>query len=73
MSSANILLETSIAKTISTPSLFTVSSCVPIFGFINAITNKNNETLSTINLKIGLNFDRLGLKISRSSGLEKDI
>ena len=36
MSSANILLETSNAKTISTPSLLTVFNFVPILGFTKA-------------------------------------
>jgi len=40
MSSANILLETSRAKTISTPSLLTVFNSVPIFGLTNAIVEK---------------------------------
>ena len=35
---ANILLETSMAKTMSTPSRLTVSSCVPILGFTKPIT-----------------------------------
>ena len=36
MSSASILLETSSAKTISTPSLLTVFSFVPILGLTKA-------------------------------------
>ena len=50
MSSANILLDTSSAKTTSTPSLFTVFSLVPILGLTkarikNEIPIKKNESL----------------------------
>ena len=51
ISSANILLETSIANTMSTPSLLTVSNSVPILGFINPITKKINDIMRIINLK----------------------
>ena len=46
MSSANILFETSTAKTISTPCRFTVSNLVPIFGFTNAIVKNAKARLS---------------------------
>ena len=66
-----MLLDTSIAKTISTPSLLTVSSCVPILGFINPNTNEIIERLKRIILKVGLNLERFGLNSSNNSGLAK--
>ena len=57
ISSANILLETSMAKTISTPSLFTVSNCVPIFGFISPNIRREIEKLISTSFNIGLKRD----------------
>ncbi len=71
MSSANMLLETSIAKTISTPSRFTVSSCVPIFGLTNAKIKQLKAKLITINLRKGLKRERLGLKTAKRDEEEK--
>ena len=65
MSSANILLETSMAKTMSTPSRLTVSNCVPIFGFTKPITKQLKPRLSKTNFKKGLKRERLGLKASK--------
>ena len=56
MSSANILLETSKANTISTPWLRTVSSFVPILGFTKANGTKHaNAKLKTIIFQVDLN------------------
>ena len=55
MSSANILLETSRAKTISTPSLLTVFNSVPIFGLTNAIVEKKINNIKKSSLILGLN------------------
>src|SRR5690625_2319611 len=56
MSSANILFETSKAKTISTPSLLTVSILEPIFGLINAIIRQASASKYKVNFKTGLNL-----------------
>ena len=71
-SSANMLLETSIAKTISTPSLFIVSSFVPIFGFINPITKNPTARQRVINLRDDLKNDKSGLNLFRTTALPKD-
>ena len=64
ISSANILLETSTAKTKSTPSLFTVFSSVPILGLTNAKTNKIIAMDLIKNLRNGFLFEISGLKYS---------
>ena len=61
ISSANILLETSKAKTTSTPSRVTVSIFVPILGFTNAITKLVIANNSIINLNQDLKKDRSGV------------
>jgi hypothetical protein len=63
MSSANILLDTSNAKTISTPSRLTVSNFVPIFGFTIAIEIEARAKHNTQTLRPGLNSDRFGLNL----------
>ncbi len=63
ISSANILLETSNAKTISTPSLLTVSNLVPIFGFTKEITTKAIAIESIINFKTDLKVERSGFNL----------
>ncbi len=62
MSSANILLETSRAKTISTPSLLTVFSSVPTLGLTNAMVEKSKKRIRKNNLIFGLKVDLSGLK-----------
>ena len=62
MSSANILLETSRAKTISTPSLLTVFNSVPIFGLTNAIVEKRINNIKKSSLILGLKLEIFGLK-----------
>ena len=69
-SSASILFETSIAKTISTPSLLIEFNSVPIFGFARPIDNNNIARHSKINFKLSLKFDRFGLIISNNSESE---
>ena len=64
ISSASILLETSTAKTKSTPSLFTVFSSVPILGLTNAKTNKIIAMDLIKNLRNGFLFEISGLKYS---------
>ena len=61
-SSANILFETSIAKTISTPSRFTVSTLVPILGFAKATHSKVITTANSTNFSQVLKLERLGDK-----------
>ena len=61
ISSANILLETSKAKTTSTPSRVTVSIFVPILGFTKAITKLVIANNSIINLNQDLKKDRSGV------------
>ena len=60
-----MLLETSIAKTISTPSLWNVSILVPIFGFIKAIINMESAALTTRIFKTGFDIEIFGLNFSR--------
>ena len=62
ISSANMLFETSMANTISTPSLFTVLSSVPIFGFTNDITSISKAMEIIINLRNGFEFEISGLR-----------
>src|SRR5690606_29970437 len=54
ISSASILLETSMAKTISTPWRLTVSIRVPNFGFTKAIINEKTVAANNIILIKGL-------------------
>ena len=61
-SSASILLETSIAKTISTPSRFTVSILVPILGLAKAMLSSINTTAKTLHFPHSLKRDRSGAK-----------
>src|SRR5690606_22137129 len=61
ISSANILFDTSTAKTISTPSRFTVSNFVPIFGLTSAIVIQANAKQSTKIFSTDLNNERFGL------------
>ena len=61
MSSANILFDTSKAKTISTPCRFTVSNLVPIFGLAKAMINKVNPKHIIIIFKNDLNVDLSGI------------
>ena len=70
MSSANILLETSIAKTTSTPCLLTVCSDVPIFGFTKAMIKQTILSDSTMNFRTDLNTDWSGLKRANNSKSE---
>ena len=63
ISSANILLETSMAKTISTPSLFTVFNSVPIFG----LTKPNTKMEIISKVKDVFIYDL----VDDSSGLKK--
>ena len=64
ISSASILLETSTAKTKSTPSLLTVFNSVPILGLTNAKTNKIIAMDLIKNLRNGFLFEISGLKNS---------
>ena len=64
MSSANILLDTSIAKTTSTPSLFTVSSLVPILGLTSAKLIQAKARQTTANFSQDLKLERSGLNLS---------
>jgi hypothetical protein len=50
-------LETSIAKTISTPSRFTVSKEVPIFGLTKAMIKQEKAKDRVMNFKMDLNKD----------------
>jgi hypothetical protein len=52
------------AKTISTPSLLTVSNCVPILGFTKPRVKNDIPRDNSNNFKAGLNLDRLGLSFS---------
>src|SRR5690606_8517996 len=63
ISSANILLETSMAKTISKPSRLTVSSFVPILGFTSAIAKHAIANDNTMIFKMDLNTDLFGLNL----------
>ena len=64
ISSVSILFETSIANTMSTPSLFTVSNLVPILGLTspNEIEIIPNDII--INFKKPLKLDFSGLSFS---------
>ncbi len=66
-SSANILLDTSKAKTTSTPLLFTVFKAVPIFGFTKPIMSNVSPKLNTIIFKTALNTDFSGLNFFNKS------
>jgi len=61
ISSANILFETSTAKTKSTPSLLTVLSSVPIFGLTSDMVENNIKRIKKSNLIFGLKVEMLGL------------
>ena len=67
ISSESMLFETSIAKTMSTPSLFTSSNFVPILGLTKAITIKNKANSINTSFKTGLKVDRAGLNLERAS------
>ena len=60
MSSASMLLETSKAKTTSTPSLFTVFILVPIFGLVNETINKDNPMSKKASFNTDLKVDVFG-------------
>ena len=61
ISSANILFETSSAKTTSTPALEIVSILVPILGFTNANARLPIASDNMITLIQDLKKDRSGL------------
>ncbi len=71
MSSASILLETSKAKTTSTPSRLIVSNFIPIFGFTNAMAKHTNAKLRLMSFKTDLNKDLSGLSLLNSATLAK--
>ena len=60
-SSASILLETSMANTMSIPSRFTVSILVPIFGFTKPRISPRKAKSKTITFKTGLKTELSGL------------
>ena len=71
MSSANMLLETSKAKTTSTPSLLTVFNLVPILGLVKEIIKKVIPTNKITNFKVALKADAFGANFSSKVLLEK--
>ena len=71
MSSANMLLETSKAKTTSTPSLLTVFNFVPIFGLVKEIIKKATPTNKVTNFKVVLKVDIFGANFLSNVLLEK--
>ncbi len=70
ISSANILLEISKAKTTSTPSLLMVFNLLPIFGFVKEIIRNEIPSRSMVTFKVALNLEALGANIFNSLGLE---
>ena len=70
ISSASILLETSKAKTISTPSLFTVLSSVPIFGLTKPNTKKTITKKVNDAFKYSFDEENSGLKKLNESVLK---
>ena len=67
ISSANILLETSMAKTTSIPSLFTVSILLPILGLAKPMIKLVKAKSKTVIFKTGLKTDFSGLNFLTNS------